>query len=661
MSGWHKAFDNIMCFTPPELIEKRVLELLKEIEPVFDGAKAKISVVRFLMWLGVALDGSCELRWNLKDEKRYPKRTVSDSTLLVLTSAVISLLKILEVKHKALINETLKKENDRMAKIMSSRGKSLFADKAKSVPVDSSEGWIKYWSDFSRNSNMRKFRDAVKGLIGVDYGLGAFEARILWGADLVMMNPTLARLALAEDEELSCMAKDFASCNKDKLCREDIVRNATKIAGLKARYSLRAVFLLTGRGKVSFQVNPRTYNRPDKLENDLRTLFAEFNKEAVEYDADLFLEDVLLDDEIKERKSRTHVFFKVDGSNKDVYGNIEKVMLDQVKSGKFELASGDTGVMEKVIEDGINTNVTVAGFLTDGLYSFFCQIRGHAKARKKGIPISHSIITKMGGRVEAAIRWIAVQKLLIKVKGNGGKEEEVKKIDHTKNGTLDDAGTRKTAKEAGFVLAEEIMPKDYAKHKGNIFPSEAALCSIAEAVSKRSHEIMEALKKHPVLKAQKVEDWETGDLQASMRPAYAGRFPHVEDLAGMYSQGHFPDIILSIENWSNFTPHENNITKPVDPMIISQLYNSIIGDDFARVYETDDTLKEVLKHLRIYKEEYGTKGIKISELSEHPFSKQTLFNKVIEVIPETEEDKDAVKTGFIGDFNLLYEELVKQP
>lgn len=660
-----QAFDNLTCFTHPSNLQERIKSLCKLITEEFEksSTEEKKRLVKFLTWLTIALDGSCELRLNLQDRKRHGSNALTDTELEPIVQDLLTLLEEFESKDKELVINVLRSEKSRLTNIMSTKGTSLFAVKAQSADTTSSRNWISYWSEFSKSSHLRKFREEVDGLIGVDYGLGVFESRIFWGANLVMMNPTLARLALAEDDELQAMKVKLAERYADRYPKERLVREATKVAGLKARLALRAVFLLTGKGKISFQVNPRTYNQPHKLEEDIRSLYQEFNQEALEYDSGLFLDEVLTLEEIKQRKGQTHVFFKVDGSSKNVYGEIEEVMLKQVKEGKIDLTQDDTGgVMERVMSDGMNCNVTVAGFVTDGLWAFFSQIRGHSKARKKAHPrqtISHSIITKMGGRVEASLRWIALQKLATALKEkNNPAVDTVLKADHTKNGTLEDPSLRKLAKEAGFVLPEEITRADYEKHERKLFPQDTAICTIAEAISKRSHRIIGDLKKHRILREQGVEEWETGDLQASMRPPYAGRFAHVEELTGMYAQGHFPDIALAIEQWKDFDPDPGNINKPVDQEKIAQLYSSIIGEEFAKAYQVSDELKEILTFFGVYKEEYGNKGIKIDELYLHPFSQQTLFGEVLDKIPQTDEEKDQIKKGFVGDFNLLYDELV---
>ncbi|OGS22657.1 MAG: hypothetical protein A2252_03505 [Elusimicrobia bacterium RIFOXYA2_FULL_39_19] len=660
-----QAFDNVTCFTNPKDFPARIKEIQETIVSEISGytEEEKEKVFLFLIWVTMALDGSYELTLNLQNEERHKNNIVPDKVLKPEVRNLYKLLKKLEAKHKNVMSGLLNKEKTRMGRIMASAGKGLLAEKSKEIEATSVKAWIKFWAKFGKKSNLRKIKEKANMIVGVDYGLGIIEARILWGADLVMMNPTLARLALAEDDVLQAMKRQFALDNKGKLSREELVRGATKIAGYKARLAQRAVFLLTEKGKISFQVNPRTYNQPEKLKSDILTLHKEFNDECMKYDSGLFLEDTLTPEEIKARKGQSHVFYKVDGSAKSVYGDVDKLMVEQVKKGNFDLAEGDSGsAMEQVMAEGANNNVTVAGFMTDGLYSFFCQLRGHAKARKKGLLITHSIITKMGGRIEAALRWYAIQKLadVYKKQGNTAKAEEVMKIDNKKNGTLDAPEARKLAKEAGLILPEEITPAEYENHEGKLFPQDLAICTIAEAISKRSHKIMTALKKSPIMKKQGVQEWETGDLQASMRPPYGNRFPHVEGLLGMFSQGHFPDCALNIELWKEMKINRKNVEKKVNKTMIEQLYSSIIAEEFAQAYEVDEALKQVLIFFDIYKQPYGSKGITADKLASHAFAQQTLFAKVVDAFPATEAEKNAIRTGFIGDFNLLGEELENQ-
>jgi hypothetical protein len=652
----HQGFDNITCFTHPSNFKERTTKVIEKLNNIYPELKESVkkSLVKNLLYLAIAIDGGYELNLNLKDEKRHKEKILKEEDLKYVFDNLLQFLKEFEMKEKEIFENSIREEKERLSKILS--GKGLFGYMLRELKDFNVSKFLEIFTNFNKKSNLKKLREESEGLIGVDYGIGVREARILWGADLVMMNPTLALLALNEDDELKEMFNRMLKEKKGKLSQEELVREATKIAGFKARLALRSVFLLKGRGKVSFQVNPRTYNQPEKLERDIRILHKEFNEECLKYDEGLFLEEVLTEKEIKERKGKSHVFYKVDGSNKSIYGEIEKLLLEQISSNKFDISEGDSnGVLERVLADGMNCNVTVAGFLTDGLYSFFCQIRGHSKARKKGIPTTHSIITKMGGRVEAALRWIAIQKLYNSLKEkNNPKAEEVLEIKFAENGSIDQMWVRELAKEAGFVLPEEISSKDYKKYRGKIFPTDSAICIIGEAISKRSHRIISDLKNHPILKTQGVLEDETGDLQASMRPPYKDRFSHVEELVGIYAQGHFPNIALEIEKREKFEISKNNIEKPAPPEKIEELYNSIISEDFAKVYEVDESLKKVLQYFKIYREEYGEKGIKIEEFCKHPFAQQTLFGKYLgEKIPETEEEKDKIDTGFVGDYNKL--------
>src|SRR3989339_616836 len=403
LMGQAQAFDNITCFLNPKNFPAMMKELREGLEQVVKSSSAedKTKIFNLLVWVTIALNGSYELKLNLQNAKRHKKNVLSDAYLKKEVKTLLALLEKLEAENKNVMSAMLNAEKTRISKIMSTAGKGLMAEKSKEIGADSVKAWVLFWSDFGKKSNLRKIKEKTKMIIGVDYGLGILEARVLWGADLVMMNPTLARLALAEDDTLQAMKRQFALENKGKISKEELVRGATKIAGYKARLSERAVFLLTEKGKISFQVNPRTYNQPDILKNDILNLHKEFNQECRQYDSGLFLEETMTPQEIKARKGQSHVFYKVDGSAKGVYGDIDKLLVQQVKSGKLNLAQGDSGsAMEQVIAEGANCNVTVAGFITDGLWSFFAQIRGHAKARQKNLLITHSIITKMGGRVE---------------------------------------------------------------------------------------------------------------------------------------------------------------------------------------------------------------------------------------------------------------------
>ena len=316
--------------------------------------------------------------------------------------------------------------------------------------------------------------------------------------------------------------------------------------------------------------------------------------------------------------------------------------------------------MESLMGEGINCNVTVAGFVNDGLWAFFCQVRGHARGQAAGLPVSHSLISKMGGRVEAALRWAALGRLVhaLERKAIAG-AEEVRKVDHTKSGTLDDPSLRQLVRKAGFVAAEKIPPPKYESNQGRIFPEDRAICAIGEAISRRSHRIMTALKQSSAFRKQGVVPWETGDLQACILPPYGGRYPHVEELTGIYAQAHLPDVALAIEEWETFQADPKAIERAPDGEMVKQLYNSVIGSEWAAAYEVDGKMKEILSFFGVYEKEDGERGIRIDDLALHPFSQQTLFGEVVgEAVPRTEEDKDRIRAGLVGEFNALRKELL---
>lgn len=660
----HQAFDNITCFTHPTRLGGRLTALEERLPVLFRSAsgREKESLLKVFSWVALAFRGSREVHLNLVNRKRHGGSALSEREVESRGERLLGKLQELEKIDAGCMRRVLEKEKKRLERMRAGKGRGLLAARAAGAPTDSLRRWVAYWSVFGRESHLRQFRDTGEGLVGVDYGLGVLASRILWGADLVMMNAGRARMALGEDEELEGRRKAFREAERGKLPPERMVREAMKIAGLKARYAMRAPFLLRGRGKVSFQLNPLGYDDPELLVKDIRRLHGELNQECLRYDSGLFLQQTMTEDEIRARRGRSHVFYNVNGSSRNVYGHIEDIMREQVRRRRIDLVEGDSGgVMEKVMGEGINCNATVAGFVNDGLWAFFCQLRGHARARAAGLPTSHSLITKMGGGVEAALRWLALGRLVhaLERKALPG-AEEVRKVRHTQNGALDDPSLRQLVRKSGLVLAEETPVSKYESNQGRIFPEDRAICTIAEAISKRSHRIMAALKDSSVLRKQGVLPGETGDLQAWVCPPYGGRYHHVEELVGIYAQAHFPDTALAIEEWKTFRADPKAIERAPDSQMVKQLYNSVIGAEWAAAYEVDGKMKEVLGFFGVYEKQYGERGIRIDDLAAHPFSQQTLFGKVVgDAIPQSEEDKDRIKAGLLGDFNALREEMIR--
>jgi len=692
--GTLQAVDNISAFTHPSNFKARMAIVRAGVQREYEKAACDAEnrrIMEMLLLVGLALKDSFDLSLNLQNAEKHGNAALSDEAIYAEVEETLNLLDEFESKDKAVAQSILQSEKERLEMIMAPRrgkGASLFSTRAAEADDSSLRGWVDYWSSFGKDCNLRKLRETT-GVEGVDYGVGVLYARYLWGANLVMMNPSLAILALEDDIELNRNIDHLVFASGDVLSRAELIREGTCIAGTKARDALRAVWLLTGSGRISFQVQPSTHATKDELVEDVKSLTAKFNAEALEYDNELFLDELMTPEEIEARKGNTHVFFKVDGSRVDTYGAVEALTLEQLKKGRFSLTEGNTdGLIEDMLGGWVegttgekaaaNCNITVNGFVSDVLVGALCQFRGHAKARQKNIPISHSIITRMGGRVEGlGIRWLAMQDVVKGLRRKAKEEQDERadnltalandveskigarnEYDHTKNGALDTPELREAAKSAGFVLAEELSPELYEGHKGNIFPTDAAIRITAEAITKRSHDVLEALKECDKIKAQGVEKWETLLLQASMRPPHEGRYPHVVEIVapvGTVVQGHFPNAAMDVEEFEGFEVDPDAIRRPVDPILLSQLENSIVGDEWAKTYEVNESQVKILKELGIYKEEWGNRGMNIEEFAAHPFPQHTLFSKVFpeDEIPKTQEENAAVEKGFIGDFNAL--------
>jgi len=710
-SGTTQAVDNISAFTHPSNFKSRMELLISGVEREYNRARfdsEKWRIMRALLLMGLALKDSADLWLNLQNRERHGDAALSNEEISGPVGKLLDLIDRLEAKDKGIAQSVIGFEKERLEMIMTpksgKKGISLLSDKAMKADTSSIRAWIDYWSSFGKGSNLRKLTRTI-GMEGVDYGVGVLYARYLWGANLVMMNPSLAILAIQDDIELNREIDRMVFSKGDRLSVGELVREGTSIAGLKAREALRAVWLLTGKGRISFQVQPSTYVTNDDLLRDVKALMKSFDEEALRYDEELFLDEVMAPQEIEERKGRTHVFFKVDGSRAATYGDIEELTLSQLERGEFSLVEGDTGGLIEAMLSGweeegtgrkvaANCNITVNGFVADVLPGALCQFRGHAKARRRGIPISHSIITRMGGRVEGlGIRWLAIKSIADRFreraeeerkKGNLRRAEELaskadevdskigKEFNHANNGELDKPEIRKLAKEAGFLLAEEAArdkssPEEiiraYQENSGNIFPTDDAIRIVAEAITKRSYQILEALKKCDKIRSQGIEEWETLLLQASMRPPYKGRYPHVVEIVApkwTVAQGHFPNAAKDVEEFEGFVADPGAIDRPVDPVLLSQLENSPFGDRWRGAYEVNGNQVKIMKALGIYNPEWGSKGMRIEDFHRDPFPQHTLFNRVFpeDEIPRTKEENEAIEGGFIGDFNALGRDLL---
>jgi len=687
--GTFQAVDNLSAFTHPSNFSERMASLRSAIRAEYEGAASRADrrrILEFLLFAGLALKDSEDLALNLQNASRHGADALSDDAMEREAEATLDLLDELEAGDPTLGESILASEKERLEMIMAPRqgkGVSLLSAKAMDADTRSLRAWIEYWAAFGKGCNLRKLSRTI-GMEGVDYGVGVFYARCLWGANLVMMNPSLAIFALEDDIQLNRSIDHMVFEFGDVASPEEFVRRGTAIAGLKARIALRAVWLLAGKGRISFQVQPSTYVTNEDLLEDVRSLMNRFDAEALAYDEELLLDEVMAPEEIEARKGRTHVFFKVDGSRPATYGKVQALTLAQLDGGAADLAEGDSeGLIEAMLSGweerttgrgvAANCNITVNGFVSDVLPGALCQFRGHAKARGKGIPISHSIITRMGGRVEGlGIRWFAMQAVVngLREQGQGDRADEVAakiggEFDHAKNGALDLPEFRALAREAGFVLAEEVRPEEYAKHRGELFPTDDAIRITAEAITKRSHQILEALKGCVAMKKAGAEPWETLLLQASMRGPYKGRYPHVVEIVApedTVAQGHFPNAAKDVEEFEGFEADPTAIDRPVDPVLADQLACSVVGEEWAKAYEVSPAQAELLRTLGIYDPTWGDRGMAFEEFVTRPFPQQTLFGKVfpLDRIPRTKEENEAVEKGFVGDFNALGRTLLER-
>lgn len=677
---------NLTLFTSPDAFQTRMRDFRNYVVGDFKflNPEEKKSVLYALSYTVYLLSSPVIRSYTLLNTKKYPDSGLTDANIDEEVKNTLQLLSELEKKEGSLAKDVLNAWSDKLAHIQLKDVKKplgpdnpsigLLAEWNRTAPKSSLAEWVRYWNKKVGTSRWLKTKLVTGEISGNDYGPGT-SMLIAFGVDLVMMNPTLAIRALAENDDLQKRRDEFLAQNAG-LGKWDLLAGATKIAGSEARTALRAIFHLTSgrRGRVSFQVNARSYNNQEAMAGDILKLGEELDREAQDADSQLLLNGVLTEEEMKVTRGRTHTFFKVDSSSPLVYGKLEQAVLDSITpDGRLDLSSVDTGgAIEQVLSKGRDVNGTVAGSVADGIDLYLAQIIGHRKAAKNGYAVHASIITKMAGRIEGALRWIAIQKVIKGLKDKKGLKDDdaliqnLKKIDVNKNGALDDKILRAAASEIGLIL-----------------PSDRALCRAGSAICQRSKEILDAMTH--TFASQGVQAWETGDLLASTREAALEDgnrvFYHFKYTGGMPARGWFPFLQHCIEAEESMSNADFNAylaelkrskdARPeamfteVEPELVKELIESGISEDFLRLYEPNENQARILKGLRIYREEWGAKGLKVEEYAAHPFAQQTLFGKVYLApefgfnakIPSTEEEKDAVRTGFVGDCNMLADEL----
>ena len=646
---------NTVLFTHPSKFIERKDALRISLASAFSmgDSKTRYNLMAYLLET-IDLENSFATTYTLQNTDRFRDYTLSDEELRREIDADIELLESWGRREFDLMRHLLGSQQKRLMRIQlpnadAAQGVGLLAIRAAAAPTDSFRGWLDHWKKLWQESNLRQLKNRTKAILGNDYGIGT-EMLIKLGCDLVMMNPTLAIRALQEDLGLNAMIDELVQQHPD-WTGDQLAQEATAIAGLRARKTLRAIFLLTGgkRGRVSFQVNPRNYDDQDAMEGQLIELYERFCEEADEYDSEFFAEDVLTEADLRGVRGRSHTFFKIDSSSSLVYGRLEDEMLEQVEAGAGEpiiLATIETGgVIDHVTQRGLDTNGTIAYVTSQEIALYFAQIIGHAKVRDKGGRVLASIITNMAGRLDQGLRGVALQMVIERLEQQDPNDPRIAEFRLLKKNSklpcLDNPELRAAAEEVGLTL-----------------PSDKAIRRAGVAVIKRSHEIIKAIAAY--FQYQGVEEDETGLLLAAVRPPDEDGLYHGTMTAGMYSQGYFPDAQQNFENQEGLEVNPHAIDEPLDPLMIRELYESCIGEEWAKSYELNEAQARILEGLGIYQDSWGRRGYRIFEFPEIPGAQETLFGTVVEQYPQGDAEKDAVADGFIGDYNKLVKDLVRR-
>jgi transaldolase len=688
------ATQNIVFFTPPQELRGRLGVLTKSIQDnfkSFDREKQK-NLLHFLAYTTFLLSSP--------EIQKYTLKSLGEKELAYEVNQLFELLLQLEKESKDISFDVLNEWQKDLLKIQlkdvdkpydekENPGQGLLAVWAREFKeklkkegrAESLSNWVDYWQNKVQGSHLRKLKEATGMILGNDYGQGT-PMLIAFGADLVMMSPTLAYRAVRESEDLQGRVDEMLLrflADKPGATNEEIeqkkyqlLREATVIAGLPSTKALLPIFLLTEgrRGRVSFQVNSRNYDDREAMVTDILELGDQLGREAQAMMKELLIEDVMTLQQILKmtalRAQRFHgervlqfypgpTFFKVDSTSPFVYGNLVEAMLKDIEiHGSMDIGRVRTGgVIEEILTLGLDVNGTNAYSVADGLYLFFAQVVGHAKARKFAIEVFSSMITKMAGRLEGALRAEAIAVVIKALEQKGGEEslrEELKKLKPAENGTLDVPVLAAAANVAGV--------------KG--IPSDREIRRAGAAVSQRSHEILTELKR--VLASQGAKNWETGDLLASTSKPFEEEihgvkkpvFAHLDYATlGTFAAGFFPDIQLAVEQIDEeefqkflsdyeehkkqnpsqmFRPIESN---PAEKLFIDRILNSPIGSLFRKYYELTPELQTILTALGIDErklEAWGIGGAPVEELMDLPTARYTMGGYYDKPLPRLPKD-----------------------
>ncbi len=285
-------------------------------------------------------------------------------------------------------------------------GKSLVAHFARIIRsrLDNNrlaESFAKAVSEVLRDNSYRIIYMNGMCKFGNDYALGLRWLRHL-GFVQVSTNPVLAARAYSDDPSLWDKFREYAETKLVKMHPEwfrdperyadDITMEATRFALLDSFFVFRVPFILSNGhdGLVSYQLNPLIANDVEKSVRAAIEFVKRLEQDLIVYDSYL-----LWGYQYRGEVGRANIVIKVAAPYPEA---------------QF--------IAERLNELGIGTNITLSYTVSQEVLLAWREMRGMAKALKKGIIPTQVYDTNMGGRLEDHLREEVAAQLLFKALEN---------------------------------------------------------------------------------------------------------------------------------------------------------------------------------------------------------------------------------------------------
>ena len=476
---------------------------------------------------------------------------------------------------------------------------------------------------------------------GNDYALGLRWLRHL-GYVQVSTNPVLAARAYDDDPKLweafkeyakEVLAKEHPEWFKDpEKYKDDIAMEATRFGLMENFLVFRPVFHWSNYhdGLVSYQLNPLIAHDVEKSVEAALTFYRRTQEDLKVYD-----EYLLWGYTTVREKGRPNIVIKVAAAY----------------PASIEIA-------ERLNELGIGQNITVSYTVAQEVLVGIAAMRGMAKAIKRGILVTQTYDTNMGGRLEDHLRDViaggylrkAVSKisegerkkaLLELARELGASEEKLKELEKMSIDEMIDEIVSKRilrrnmlrepfvnflVKSGAFPdrekLVEELRKAEEALHLSGTFVAHRVY-EILFSPENREKWIQYLMKEVGVTREQAETVVDRIDLlPASKRHAsdtlltFAGR---------NMTNTEFPNHQLRVLNESlkpgfKLEDYKESVYKPLSKEILERLMQY---EDFVKAYEASPEVNELLKKVGI-EPKYGNRGLKLEEWPNYGPCKKTM-------------------------------------